>query len=293
MPLRLEERGKIDLNMGLKQTTYHDVLCERLPDAKKVSIIIAHDKKRGTEILERCLQSVKKSTFFSGLNEEAEVVISEEPGKTYSRNDAVRKSKGNLLVFIDDDAVSTDSWLHELLKPFKDVSVGAVGGPSVLMPHGSLREAIADKLLYSSIATWKSSSRYLAKGETRFTDESELHSCNLAIRRDVFDLANGFPDIVPCEENALLNNMENLGFKLVYTPLAVVHHSRAPLFLPYTKKMFYYGTGRGKMIRRYGFRKGRPRFINPTIKSTIYFLIGLVLHYVSYISGLIWGLMKG
>jgi len=259
----------------------------------KASIIIAHDKNRGSEIIERCLQSVKKSITFAGLDEEAEIIVTEELGKTSSRNNAVKNSKGNFLVFIDDDAVATDSWLHELLKPFKDVSVGAVGGPSVLMPNTSLREVIADKILFSSIATWKSSSRYVAKGETRFTDESELHSCNLVIKRDAFDLAGGFPDIVPCEENALLDNIESLNFKLVYTPLAVVHHNRAPLFIPYAKKMFYYGTGRGKMIRRYGFKRGGPRFISPTIRSTIYFLIGLMLHYVSYISGLIWGLIKG
>jgi len=261
--------------------------------AIKVSIIIAHDKTRGSGIIERCLQSVRKSVTFSGLAEETEIIVSEEPGKTHSRNNAVRKSKGNLLVFIDDDAVATDSWLHELLKPFEDVSIGAVGGPSVLMPKASLREVIADKLLYSSMASWKSSSRYMAKGETRFTDESELHSCNLAIRREAFDLAEGFPDIVPCEENALLNNIESVGFNLVYTPLAVVHHSRAPLFIPHAEKIFYYGTGRGKMMRRYGFKRGKPKLVNPTMKSAIYFLTGLVLHYVSYISGLIWGLIRG
>jgi len=261
--------------------------------SKKVSIIIAHDKKRGSEIVDRCVQSVKKSVMFCGLEGETEIIVTEEPGKTKSRNDAVRNSKGEFLVFVDDDAVVTDGWLHELLKPLKNTSVGAAGGPSVLMPNAPFREVIADRILTSSIATWKSSSRYLAKGETRITDESELHSCNLAVRKTVFDLVNGFPDIVPCEENALLNNIQKLGVKLVYTNLAVVHHNRPPLFGSYARKMFYYGTGRGKMIRRYGFRAGRPRFVNPTVKSTVFFFAGLALHYVSYLSGLVWGLMRG
>lgn len=259
----------------------------------KATVVIAHDKNRGSETLERCLKSVKKSVAFANLDKKVEIIVTEEPGKSYSRNAAVKGSKGDYLVFIDDDAAATDCWLHELLKHFKNPSVGAVGGPSILMPNSSDREIIANKVLTCAIATWKSSSRYMSRGETRFTNESELHSCNLAIRRDVFEKAGGFSEIVPCEEIALLNNMENLGYKLVYTPLAVVFHNTASLFMPYAKKMFYFGTGRGKMIRRYGFKKGKPKFVDPSMKGTIYYIFGMVLHYVSYVCGLIWGLLKG
>lgn len=264
---------------------------KRVRKVNEASVIIAHDKARGAALLRRCTSSIKKASDVSWAYGKiiTEIIVATEGSKTESRNNAAKKAKFDILVFVDDDVVVTDSWLHELLRHFGP-GVGAVGGPNVLVPGSEYKEFLADLLMTSLMATGKSSSRYAPKGEVRETDESELQSCNLAIRKEAFERVGGFPDIIPCEENALLNSIQLAGYKLLYTPLAIVYHNRPKLFMPYARKMFFYGTGRGKLMRA---RKGGVRFANFRPKTAVYFVAGLFVHYVCYISGLIWGLIKG
>lgn len=260
----------------------------------KVTVIIAHDPKRPEKMLQHCVMSVRKSIFYERmqrLNFDGEIIVTDEPSKVFSRNHAAEKAKGKILLFIDDDAIATDSWIHEILKPFERREVAVVGGPTVLMPGSDLREDIANRILGAGIATWRSSARHYPKGQVRQSDESEITSCNMAVRKSVFVEVGGFPDIVPCEENALINNIQTKGYKIVYTPLAIVHHNRAPLFLPYAKKLFYYGKGRGRFIRKRGL-KARPKLVGLNWKANIIFFAGLIVHYIAYFSGLVWGLIK-
>jgi len=45
-----------------------------------------------------------------------------------SRNIGISQARGEILVFIDDDAAPEPDWLTELIKPFDNSNVGAVGG---------------------------------------------------------------------------------------------------------------------------------------------------------------------
>jgi len=237
-----------------------------------------------------CLESVNRSIGFLNPHEDFEVLTSTRNNKSLARNDLCSQAVGDILVFIDSDAKATDSWIHELLKPFKDESVGVVGGCNIIKPDATKREELSDKILSFPFATWKSSSRYRVSGKMRFTDESELTSCNLAIRKKAFDESGGFPvDVIPCEENVLLNNIESKGWKMVYNPLAIVFHSRDELFFPHCRKIFYYAMGRGKMWKKGG---GGIKFIPKPSWETMYLFFGLILHYMSYFSGLVYGLLR-
>lgn len=248
-------------------------------------IVIAREK---TPEVQACIDSVKLSSVFAGV--ELEVLFSDRDNKSLARNELVKKSSGEILVFIDSDAVASDFWLHELLKPFKDPAVSVVGGPHLPRFDASYRELLADKILGFPLATWKSSSRYKVSGILREVDESELTSCNLAIRRLAFLASGGFPeDLIPCEENVVLERIRSLGAVMIYSPLAIVFHNRDPLFRPYMKKIFYYGTGRGKMIRR---QEGRIRFIPGLSKDFLFLGVGLMVHYIAYIAGIIKGVLK-
>jgi GT2 family glycosyltransferase len=49
-------------------------------------------------------------------------------GLSGARNTGVQQAAGEIVVFIDDDAVAAADWLDELLQPFDDAEVAAVGG---------------------------------------------------------------------------------------------------------------------------------------------------------------------
>lgn len=250
-------------------------------------IVIAKER---TEDVEECINSVRSSAAFSGLGFSVEVLFSDVNNKSRARNLLAKKAKGKILVFIDSDAVAPTFWLHELLTPFYDPAVLVVGGPHIPRWDSSYKALLADKILAFPLATFKSSSRYKVSGMLREVDESELTSCNLAIRKEAFLASGGFPeDLIPCEENVVLERIRALGGVMIYNPLAIVFHSRDPLFWPHLRKIFYYGTGRGKMIRR---QEGRIRFLPRPSKDFLFLAVGLFLHYVAYISGVIKGLLK-
>lgn len=251
------------------------------------SIIIAY---KDIYQLEVCANTVYRSIEHLNPKLETEVICSAKPNPSHARNFCVENSEGNILIFIDSDAEATDGWLHEILKPFNNSKVGAVGGSNLLKPSASYREQLADKLLTFPLATWKGSSRYRVHGIQRETDESELTSCNLAIRRQAFLEVGGFPeDIVPAEENVLLNRIQKRGWKLVYNPLAIVLHDRPKLIMPYLRKIFYYGTGRGKMLKKHeGSMTVRPHFS----KDWLILSLALGLHYGAYFSGVAWGYLQ-
>lgn len=51
-----------------------------------------------------------------------------QPGLSGARNTGVSLAKHDVVVFLDDDAVPEETWLAELLRPFLDSEVVAVGG---------------------------------------------------------------------------------------------------------------------------------------------------------------------
>ena len=63
------------------------------------------------------------------LPEEVEIVANPDArGLSSARNAAIARSRGDYIVFIDDDAIAHDHWLARLLSAFDDPAVVGVGG---------------------------------------------------------------------------------------------------------------------------------------------------------------------
>jgi len=56
------------------------------------------------------------------------VVREPTPGATRARNAGARAARGDVLAFVDDDALPADGWLAALLAPFANPRVAAAGG---------------------------------------------------------------------------------------------------------------------------------------------------------------------
>lgn len=170
-------------------------------------------------------------------------------------------------------------------------NVGVVGGTNLTFPDCERMERLSGQLLANSLVTFRSSSRYCAKGDIRESDEAELLSCIMAVSKQAFIEVGGFPlDVIPCEENVLINNIQRLGYKIIYNPFAVVYHRRPKLFREYARTLFDYGKGRGIMIRK---NHNIPKTLWKPGKDTFFLFVGALIHYASYISGLVYGVLKG
>ena len=255
---------------------------------KRLSVIIAHDQKRGNEDLNKTLLSVTHDLAAENWLYDSQVIIETEGSKSESRNKAVKRANGEILLFLDSDVILRRGFLRQIMDLFYYHSVGVVGGVNVSIPGENKWEEISSTLLSSPIFMFKSVARYTPRGRIRETNESEIIGCCMAIRKEAFLEAGGFPlDVIPCEENVLIDRIQENGWKIIYNPYAIVYHKRAEFPGKYARKIFGYGMGRGIMLRKMGSAKmvWRPRF------RWIYYFAGFFLHYGSYFSGLIYGYM--
>jgi GT2 family glycosyltransferase len=207
------------------------------------------------------------------------IVIDDGP-PGLKRNLAAKLSNSDILVFIDDDVIVGENWLHNIIDFFiKNPNADVVGGPN-LTPQGSrLKERASGYILSSFLGTAHMSARYSTKNIRGICDEGFLTSCNLAVKRKTLLQVDGFPeDIFPGEETIFLYKLRMLGFKLYYEPSILVYHYRRPLFIPHMKQIFSYGKGKGVIIRRFGLRTG-PLSILPLV-GLLYIILTPLLGYL-------------
>jgi hypothetical protein len=102
----------------------------------------------------------------------------------------------------------------------------------------------------SWLAFGPSRARYLAVGGIRPAGEKELILCNLVARRaDLLELG-GFNELLyPNEENALMDELQKRGGKLIYDPGFIVHRRPRRNFKSFCKMLFTYGRGRAEQFR--------------------------------------------
>jgi glycosyltransferase involved in cell wall biosynthesis len=148
----------------------------RAQTLQPLEIIIAVDHNR--KLLQR-LQSELEGEVRFVLNEGAQ-------GLSETRNVGIRASSGDIIAFIDDDAVAEKDWLFKLTKPFTDEKVVAVGGRAVPLWLNGRRPAwFPEELDWIVGCTYKGLP--LNGNEIR-----NVPGCNMAFRKNVCQEAGLF-----------------------------------------------------------------------------------------------------
>jgi glycosyltransferase involved in cell wall biosynthesis/GT2 family glycosyltransferase len=189
---------------------------QRLPPAETVVVRRAGD--RATEAL------------VSELLKEAVVdVVVSEPGVLAAMTAGAAAARGDIVAFIDDDAVPRPDWLERLTRHFDDPHVGGVGGRDALVtgPPSEVRTQDVGR-----ITRWGKliGNHHRGFGEPR--DVMVLKGVGMAFRRDALQLPRGLRGSgaqVHFEVGASLSALRR-GWRLVYDPSAVVDHHVAQRF---------------------------------------------------------------
>ena len=146
-----------------------------------------------------------------------------------ARNLGYRMTAGEVLAFIDDDAFAEPTWLEHLLPFYDDPAVGAVGGRQIRRVPGELDEGV-DAI--GQLQPDGSITGNFAADPGRPVPVDHLLGANMSFRRSVLDLIGGIHEgyggTCVREETDLCLRVAHAGFKLVYTPDAVVEHLAAP-----------------------------------------------------------------
>jgi len=199
-----------------------------------------------------------------------EIILARGKQPSVQRNTALRAARGELIYFLDDDSLPPSGNLRLAAAHFRDPQVKMLGGPNLCPPEAPELEQIFALVFSSWLAFGPSRARYAKVGQVRASSEKELILCNMMARRDTLLKHGGFNEaLYPNEENALMDEIQKEGGKLIYDPDFIVHRRPRRTFGAFCRMLRTYGRGRAEQFRE-----------TPTLGSALNFVPPLFLVYL-------------
>ena len=207
-------------------------------------------------------------------------------GLSYARNCGVRESKGDIIIYVDDDAVVNKEYLRTYAEFFsRNHEAAAAGGP--ITPQYETEEpewmSHYTRMLLTGALDLGSKEREFPKG-------AFPGGGNVAYRRSVFDQIGLFNvelgrkgnSLIGAEEKDLFDRMGSQGMKFYYLPNAILYHiiPERKLTEDYFNRLSL-GIGQSERYRTKNVseRKYRKRLLQEAVKwcGTIALWIGFAL----------------
>lgn len=154
------------------------------------------------------------------LRELAEPEILPTEGLTYYKlkNYGISRARTDISIMLDSDAAPQPGWLENLLKPFADPEIQAVGGFTVLGYDDFLSKTFALSWIFN-----------LRDERDKTVKRHKIHANNCAVRTDFFR-ANPFPDLPAFKKQCgfWLRDLSQRGYRYVRTADAMTVHAPHP-----------------------------------------------------------------
>ena len=193
-----------------------------------------------------------------------EIIIARGRQPSVQRNAAIKAARGEIIYFLDDDSLAQKDNLRRVSDVFRDNEVQMLGGPNLCPKDAPALEQVFALVLSSWIAFGPSRVRYSQVGGVRESGEKELILCNLAARRAPLLELGGFNEaLYPNEENALMDELQKRGGKLLYDPQFFVHRRPRRTLKSFCKMLFTYGRGRAEQFRLHPTPGSAMNFVPP------------------------------
>lgn len=208
-----------------------------------------------------------------------EIIVARGRQPSAQRNAALKAAHGDLIYFLDDDSVAERGNLRRAVGHFTRPEVVMVGGPNLCPPGSPVLEQVFALVLASWLAFGPSRARYAVVGRARETSEKELILCNLLARREALLRLGGFNEaLYPNEENALMDELQKSGSKLLYDPELLVYRRPRSNLRAFARMLMTYGRGRAEQFRLHPTPGSALNFVPPA------FLVYLLFTVVSLVA---------
>ena len=152
----------------------------------------------------------------------------QEKNRQKARNVGISVTRGNVVVFLDDDVVVDRKWSKYLIKPYEDSRVGGVGGR--VITYGKPKDYYI-KVKNRVVGKVFDNGLVLGNFDTPLqypTKVDSLIGCNMSFRRDLLLKAGGFDENFKgnCfrDDTDICLRVRKLGYKLIYQPKALAWH---------------------------------------------------------------------
>ncbi len=170
------------------------------------------------------------------------LIQTENHGLSAARNIGANASTGEIVAYIDDDAWPDPHWLRYLAIAYATGDFAGVGGPNIAPATGSeIADAVAN-----------------APGgpiHVLLTDDIAEHipGCNMSFRKSALKAVGGFDASfrVAGDDVDLCWRIQAEGWKLGFTPAAMVWHHRRSSMRAYLRQQWGYGKAEAMLERKW------------------------------------------
>lgn len=200
-------------------------------------------------------------------------------GPAMKRNLAIRDARGEILVFIDDDAYPKENFFEILDRDFADEKIMAVGGPAITPAESCFWERVSGAM-FLSVLSGGFPERYRPVGKKKFV--VDWPTVNLSIRKRVFEKIGGFTCTYwPGEDTKLCFDLfTKSNIKVLYDPELIVYHHRREGLAKHVKQTGAYGLHRGFFVRKFTKTSLKWQYFMPSA-LVLFIVIGGVASFFS------------
>lgn len=132
-----------------------------------------------------------------------------DPGPGPARSHGAAAARAPVLAFLDADCIAAPGWIAAIDGHFADPAAAPVVG-------GDVRIAVRDPRRPTVIEAYESVFGY--RMQLYISRDNYAASCNMAVRRDVFEAVGPFPGIGVAEDRAWGQRATALGYRHTYLP---------------------------------------------------------------------------
>lgn len=190
------------------------------------------------------------NTLQIAKNYEIEILFEDIGNRAGACNVAIKKYMNEYIAFTDDDCIVSPNWLNGLMETLNSKpNIACATGPNITPEDSSDFSKGVGVVLGSFMGSGYSTH---AKIKKEIIEVESAPGCSALYKKNIFDEIGLFDVSLITAEDAEINyRIIKSGYKILYNPEVYVHHYRRDSTKRFLKKMYKYGIGRAKLIKKH------------------------------------------
>jgi glycosyltransferase involved in cell wall biosynthesis len=174
-----------------------------------------------------------------------------------ARNRGIEESKAQIVTFIDDDAIADKNWLRSLLRGFTSSDVAVVTGKILPRSLNAITKTALDLLRGNDVREVNPERESIQEG-------------NAAYRRNALIEVGLFsPGLLYHDGLDLCLRLRGKGYRIIYTPHAILYHDYARGLRHLMKKKYLIGKQKAQVERRNSIRVSKTTLVKTLLFASL------------------------